>query len=979
MQQSEDTITIKFVDILETMRSAWKIEPQNTQTFLDSRKKPDFTVKDKEKSRNPIVAEVKIDRPNAPDLSGEDQAKRHLGRRLASYEIATTAMAVRFPYRFRDIPNRDLMGEIRCAKDLHYVLLSVKDDILQGIQRFPNDGWIRGSVTDIATAIRIGAMPTSRVQNAAFDLEYGVDEAAKLLEDAIEERPEIGKQIERILYQESCLQTSRMAMLIITNAFVFQSSLARKPGTENVPALGQLNSLNQRLNVLQVLEAWERIYLVNYRPIFAVAINIVRSLASDDELVGQVLWGLRETARKLINKGMTRVHELAGIVFQRLIVDRKYIKTYYTRPESVALLSALVLPERDFINDDPNVIRESLSQLKVADYACGTGALLNGVYQRLLKFYEQAGGIGKSIHKDMVENNLVSCDIMPNASHLTASLIASNFPDVKIDDTRIDVMKYAIRHEDGRWAIGALDLIEDPESTFSIDLNSITTQRLRGSSPTANVTQPEYRHREMDIVVDNPPFTRVGADNSAINPEVPKTIFGEKDPEIAEQMRLKLGRIRDTIGNLSAGFASYFVDLAHRMLKTNGKSVMGFVLPITALISPDWREVRKLWEREYHEVVVVTIADAKTENCSFSADTNMAECLVVAIKGKTEDTKRGTFVCLYGRPESDLEAFEIAKNVHHLHNVRRFEDPPIGGNPIKIGNRTVGSALNCPLREPWAATRIIDLSLIQSANHLTNGHIWLPEQFESLNIPMTLVGKIAEVGFDSNKIIGKKGAFDIEKGCADEDRYPGLWHVNAKAQRAMVVRPDCHCEIRSGYSRQAREVLSRNSRVHHMAKLRFNANSLAVLFTERDAIGINTLPNVAFTDPDYDYVWSLWGNSTLGALCYWMHGNKQHSGRGQIRLIALRAMPTLDMRELDETALRNAKRIFEEMKYKKMLPFNQMDEDPVRWELDRLLLSKVLGFGEDTHPEVHEGLRILRERLCAEPSIHGGKQSRVVL
>ena len=62
-----------------------------------------------------------------------------------------------------------------------------------------------------------------------------------------------------------------------------------------------------------------------------------------------------------------------------------------------------------------------------------------------------------------------------------------------------------------------------------------------------------------------------------------------------------------------------------------------------------------------------------------------------------------------------------------------------------------------------------------------------------------------------------------------------------------------------------------------------------------------------------------------------------------------------------------------------MLPFNQMDEDPVRHELDRRLLSDVLNLTEDTHPEVHAGLQILRERLCAEPSIHGGKKSKVVL
>ena len=578
MLQSEDTVTIKLVDILEAMRSTWQIEPQNTQTFLDSRKKPDFTVKEKEKGRAPVVAEVKIDSANSPDLSGEDQTKKHLGRRLTSYEVVTTAMTVRFPYRFRNMPNRELTDEIRRAKDLHYVLLSVKDDILQGIQRYPNEGWIQGSVTDIATATRTGAMPISRLEHAAYDLESGVDEAAKLLENAIEERPEIGQQIESILHQESCLQTSRMAMLILTNAFVFQSTLAGKPGLKDVPALGQLRSINQHLNVTHIFEAWDRIYQVNYRPIFDVAIKLVNALASDDELVGEILFGLRNTAQKLISKGLAQVHELAGIVFQRLITDRKFIKTYYTRPESVALLSALVLPERGFMNENPESIRTFLSKCKVADYACGTGALLNGVYQRLLGLYEQAGGNGKAIHKDMVENNLFGYDIMPNASHLTAALIASNFPDIRIGDTRIDVMEYGTRRTDGQWAVGSLDLIEDPGGT--LPLNLINPQRVQGgTSPVNETPQSDIRHGEMDIVVDNPPFTRIGANNDADNPEVPSTIFGDQDPHVAGQMRLALTKIENAIGNFSAGFASYFVDLADRMLKTNGTECYGVRSP----------------------------------------------------------------------------------------------------------------------------------------------------------------------------------------------------------------------------------------------------------------------------------------------------------------------------------------------------------------------------------------------------------------
>ena len=57
-----------------------------------------------------------------------------------------------------------------------------------------------------------------------------------------------------------------------------------------------------------------------------------------------------------------------------------------------------------------------------------------------------------------------------------------------------------------------------------------------------------------------------------------------------------------------------------------------------------------------------------------------------------------------------------------------------------------------------------------------------------------------------------------------------------------------------------------------------------------------------------------------------------------------------------------------------MLPFNEMVHDPVRKNLDRLLLSEVLGFPEDTHPAVHAGLDRFRKKLCDEPSIAGTKR-----
>ena len=104
-----------------------------------------------------------------------------------------------------------------------------------------------------------------------------------------------------------------------------------------------------------------------------------------------------------------------------------------------------------------------------------------------------------------------------------------------------------------------------------------------------------------------------------------------------------------------------------------------------------------------------------------------------------------------------------------------------------------------------------------------------------------------------------------------------------------------------------------------------------------------------------------------------MHSSKQQVGRGGLSILTLRTLPTLDVRSLSADVLANADQIFDEMKHKRMLPFNESDRDTVRHELDRRFLTDVLGITSD---DVHAAVHRLREKLCAEPSIHGGKKSR---
>ena len=971
------------------MRESWSVNEQITRPFLNATKKPDAIVT--ETGRNPIVIEVKIDGAT-PNLSGELQAEAHFGMFLdpsvftgLTYNLIENVLRVRMPARFRTMPQDEIESEMRRAEDIAYILLNkpepeseTEPDQVLFIREpepdneiepesFPQSGWLRGSVADIATAIRVRATPISKIDAAADLLEKRIETAAQQLETAVKERPSIGAEIEAILFQKAGEQTSRMAMLIVTNAFVFQSVLAGKPEMERVMSLKRMLSDNaKRLRYEHVIAGWDIILTVNYRPIFHVAKRLIQAIATDDELVDRILAILCDTAKELVDQRLTQVHELAGTVFQRLIVDRKYVKANYTRLESVALLSALVLPKT----------QENVSELKVADFACGTGSLLNGVYQRILELHEQSGGKGSRIHTQMVEKNLVGCDVMPNASHLTASLLTSTYPDLKIGTTRIHTMPYG-RQKDGSYALGALDLFDVPEGTLPLPMMGTEVQQVGGEDDMTVMTQHEFRHNEFDIVVLNPPFTRPDSD---ANSNTPKAVFKGSDRDKDEERAMRKARVQKEwrVGDGNAGLPSDFVDLTDKMLKANGKSGMGFILPATCLTTSDWRKVRNMWAMEYHDVVVITIADAKGESCAFSADTSMAECMVVATKGKkTDSTGRGTFISLNHRPQSVLEAFEIANTVHRLKRGRRLEDEPSGGDLLKAGDETLGYALNCPLwiDKAWEAVRIKEMALIQSAYRLAKGEMWLPTQVSPLEIPVCLVSDIAEVGASHRDIHEKseRGAFDVEKGYTDTDLHPGLWNVNAPIQRAMVVEPDCHLITRPNRHKKARMILSHSGRVHFNVDMRFNSNSLGVLFTEKPTLGISSLPNVVLKKRVYDYVWTLWGNSTLGLLLHWAHSSKQQPGRGRGSRTALLQMPTLDVRCMSDTALANAARIFHTLKHQRMLPFNEAAHDPVRHELDRFLLSEVLDIAsEDAHNAVHR----LRELLCAEPSIHGGKKSR---
>ena len=143
-----------------------------------------------------------------------------------------------------------------------------------------------------------------------------------------------------------------------------------------------------------------------------------------------------------------------------------------------------------------------------------------------------------------------------------------------------------------------------------------------------------------------------------------------------------------------------------------------------------WDGIRQLWRSGYSSLIVVTIAEGSTHSRSFSADTGMAECLVVARKSPPSGDPRATFVILSGQPRNTLEGELIAQAITGAISragIRSLEEGPYGGTRILLGETAVGEALDCPVPVdgPWQMVGIKDITLGQTAHQVTHGRLWV--------------------------------------------------------------------------------------------------------------------------------------------------------------------------------------------------------------------------------------------------------------
>ena len=964
----EDQLNGRIATRLDRMNSRWSALGENRGAFQGSQRQPDILIV--QTGAQPVV----IENEYVPATNVEAEARYRLGESLDSDVVSfsaevNAAIALRSPIDLRDCASLDdVETMLTSGIALEYALFTGRNAV--DCTRFPKSGYIPGNIRDLAAFALYAATPEDAVQRAIEALEWGVQNVAAIMREAVELRDYTQGRITQRLKQPYSEQTLRMAATILINALVFHENMV---GQHDVKSLNDVEAENDGiLPISRVLAEWRKIIRVNYWSIFNIASDLLLSINPPFTAV-RALNMMRATADNLVTLGVSQSHDLSGTVFQRLIADRKFLATFYTRPEAASLLAHLAIPD-DGGWDDPDRVKD----FRIADYACGTGTLIHAAYRRVNQLHLLAGGDPETLHAHMMENSLTACDVLPSAVHLTASMLSSAHPKQGYDGSRTIATQYGST-DNGGVSLGSLDLLaNNGEVRPLIPLHTATAVTGTGEAQTElSVDMPLF---SQDLVIMNPPFTRPGSDWEGDSRESDSfKQFQGLSTDLETQTRMSaMAReyAKDTCAHGYAGIASWFVALANQMVRKEG--TIALVLPMTALQGSSWQKVRRLIAQNYRGAIVLTIAAARQHDQSFSADTGIAETMIICRESAHAPGSRGLFVSLRRRPDSEMEATEIARAISALAKnptVGTLEGGPFESSSLLVGEERLGEVISAPLSEdaPWPAVGIADFSVAQSAYQLAKGTVWLPQMQEqdTLRVSMSALQAMCQIGITDINIVGhgSRTAFNRVTPPSATPTYPMLWSHDAQREKRMVVAPDSEGRVKLGRESRAGDIWNARSHAHHSRDFRFNSQPLAVAFTETQTIGGRAWPNVKFVGRTHEIAYTLWGNTTLGLLCYWWHSSRQQAGRGSMPITAIRTMPTLDVTKLTPQQLATAEAIFADMRDSQLLPANEAWHDNTRQELDYRVLTEMLGLPKS----IMQPLDLLRLKWCSEPSVHGGK------
>ena len=531
MADVEPTLNTHLAILLDGMRYNWTVKTEQTQVM----KKPariDVLVVEEGWPR--VIVECKFwPKP-------ENVAKRFDNRFKDDDTVPSVVFEVKYDPAIRS--EHDLQQTDMLRWCVHY----------DKYTRFPRTGWLTGSVRDLAVAVQYSRESAKWLS--------GVDTLSDAIAKTAEQIGMVGTrdEISHIMAQEASEQTDAMVALTLSGALMFHDMAAESKPKKKIPLLGKI-MFGGAPNIAVLLEAWRAILGIDYYPIFGPAREILANLPADK--APGIINGLYTANSRIMAMGLSSSSDLYGQVFQRMIPDRKKLAAFYTKPAAAALLAAVTIPDewRD---------EHSVRSIRVADFACGTGALLLAAYKRIAANYEAvSSGSMRDLHPHMMANCLIGADVLPIAAHLTAAGLTGLYPKQQYDTTRI----YQPTQGGKAAKLGSLEWIR-PNATIDSSEKRLTGTGMRGALGAPG-------HGLHDIIVMNPPYVRSQGPGGRSDQTDMRQIFTafEATARDIQRMSRRAAKLFKPNKDQSimcadkrAGLATFFMDLAHAKLRGGG-------------------------------------------------------------------------------------------------------------------------------------------------------------------------------------------------------------------------------------------------------------------------------------------------------------------------------------------------------------------------------------------------------------------------
>ncbi|MEW5994118.1 MAG: hypothetical protein AB1744_06955, partial [Candidatus Zixiibacteriota bacterium] len=653
---------------------------------------------------------------------------------------------------------------------------------------------------------------------------------------------------------------SRISGLVLVNAMIFQQILAEYD--DRVLSLEAV--LDTKSAHLKFIEHWKYILTdINYYPIFHVARQLLVNMSTSGGIY-QAIVSLATTAQEVVGMRAAMRHDLMGRVYHRLLVERKYLGTYYTSiPAATMLLKLAMRP------DAWDVKWENLSaiqKLRIGDLACGTGTLLMAAADAVTDNYVSRGARqGKKIDFDalqriLTEDVLYGYDVLASAVHLTASTLALKAPEVPF--TKMNLFNLPLGGVERR--MGSIEYLIDEKVGMPNDLF--------GAHPVATQVKakevkelPVAPLPELDLCVMNPPFTRSVGGN---------LLFGslpEDERKKTQEDLKKLIQRKNVSASITAGLGAVFVAAAHPYIKEGGR--IGLVLPKAVLSGVAWGRTRELLSKHYELEYIISSHDPLKWN--FSESTSLSEVLIVArkVSPKRRDSgHRVVAVNLWRNPTTGFDARVIARTLltESAPDLRMGQ----GALDIYLGREKLAEALSQSGEELHTSRGWMHIcafcqtDLLRAAHFLNSGHLWLPGFPGRNDVPLCKLEDIAVVGPDAR---------DIHDGFVLSDAptaYAAFWghELGRETYLAQNVNAYLSPLPKARHSRPLRKVEDLwplASRLLVSERMRLNTQGLVAIQVDKPALSSVWWPVALkrkLATKGREKALTVWLNSTLGLI-----------------------------------------------------------------------------------------------------------------